>query len=35
MEDELRIEGRNSVVEALKSGVSIQKIQVDKRLLKR
>jgi len=35
MENELKIEGKNSVVEALKSGISIQKIQIDKRLVSR
>lgn len=32
MENELKIEGRNSVVEAIKSGIKIQKIIVEKRL---
>ncbi|MGC8970616.1 MAG: 23S rRNA (guanosine(2251)-2'-O)-methyltransferase RlmB [bacterium] len=35
MEDELKIEGKNAVTEALKSGISIQKIQIDKRLVPR
>lgn len=35
MEDELKIEGKNSVIEALKSGIAIQKIQIDKRLASR
>lgn len=35
MEDELKIEGKNSVIEALKSGIAIQKIQIDKRLTSR
>lgn len=32
MENELKIEGKNPVTEALKSGIAIQKIQIDKRL---
>lgn len=35
MEDELKIEGRNPVTEALKSGIAIQKIQIEKRLVSR
>ncbi|MCX7796778.1 MAG: 23S rRNA (guanosine(2251)-2'-O)-methyltransferase RlmB [bacterium] len=35
MEDELKIEGKNPVIEALKSGTAIQKIQIDKRLVSR